>query len=387
MNQNPKPTILAFLCRLPFQLINNHTAPLFSGEQMAGVETKNHSAAAAIAVVVAVVAAAASLLGAAEGQMHHVVGGDRGWELATDLASWLDGRTFRVGDRIWFAYSAAEGGVYELRTKEEYYTCDSTNPIKMYTDGLNSVHLTGEGVRYFVSSNTSSCKEGLKLHVEVLPQGISKENDQIATTVSSSSLGYVVAAGPTAPSGAAHIGGSLLLGVAGFVLWFVGISQSQIPQFSPLMASFIEVHPDSHFPIQNIPYGVFKHKPSCQPRPAVAIGDYVLDLSEIALAGLFDGPVLGSSDCFLQPNLNKFLSLGRPAWKEARATLQKLLSSDEPKLRDNASLREKALLPMSEVEMLLPVVIGDYSDFFSSKHHAKNCGTIFRGPQNPINLN
>ena len=66
------------------------------------------------------------------------------------------------------------------------------------------------------------------------------------------------------------------------------------------MASFIEVRPDSHFPIQNLPYGVFKHQPSCLPRPAVAIGDYVLDLSEISLAGLFDGPILGSSDCFLQ---------------------------------------------------------------------------------------
>ncbi|CAI0440087.1 unnamed protein product [Linum tenue] len=153
------------------------------------------------------------------------------------------------------------------------------------------------------------------------------------------------------------------------------------------LKSFIEVRPDSHFPIQNLPFGVFKHRPSSLPRPAVAIGDYVLDLSEIALAGLFDGPLLSSSDCFLQPNLNKFLSLGRPAWKEARATLQKLLSSTEPKLRDDASLREKSLLPMSEVEMLLPIVIGDYSDFFSSMHHAKNCGTIFRGPENPINLN
>ncbi|KAI7739619.1 hypothetical protein M8C21_008670 [Ambrosia artemisiifolia] len=89
----------------------------------------------------------------------------------------------------------------------------------------------------------------------------------------------------------------------------------------------------------------------------------------------------------MQPNLNKFLELGRPAWKEARATLQKLLSSAEPALQNNASLRQKALLPMDEVEMLLPIAIGDYTDFFSSMHHAKNCGTIFRGPENPINPN
>ncbi|GKV01907.1 hypothetical protein SLEP1_g14419 [Rubroshorea leprosula] len=153
------------------------------------------------------------------------------------------------------------------------------------------------------------------------------------------------------------------------------------------LKSFIEAHPDSHFPIQNLPYGVFKPEPQSPARPGVAIGDYVLDLSEIAKAGLFTGPLLKDSDCFLQPVLNKFLAMGRPAWKEARATLQKLLSSSELTLRDNANLRLKALVPMNKVEMVLPMVIGDYTDFFASMHHAKNCGTIFRGPQNPISPN
>nr|DAD23532.1 TPA_asm: hypothetical protein HUJ06_024995 [Nelumbo nucifera] len=153
------------------------------------------------------------------------------------------------------------------------------------------------------------------------------------------------------------------------------------------LKSFIQVHSDSHFPIQNLPYGVFKPQPGGEARPGVAIGDFVLDLSAIANAGLFDGPVLKNSDCFVQPSLNKFLGMGRPAWKEARATIQKLLSFDEPTLRDNGSLREKALFPMNKVQMLLPIVIGDYTDFFSSMHHAKNCGTIFRGPENPIPAN
>lgn len=153
------------------------------------------------------------------------------------------------------------------------------------------------------------------------------------------------------------------------------------------LKSFVEVHPDSHFPIENLPYGVFKHEPSSLPRPGVAIGDYVLDLSEIFSAGLFNGPILKNSDCFLQPDLNKFVGLGKSAWKEARSTIQKLLSSNEPTLRDNASLRKKALIPMNKVEMLLPIAIGDYTDFFSSMHHAKNCGTIFRGPENPIPAN
>ncbi|KAF5742125.1 fumarylacetoacetase [Tripterygium wilfordii] len=153
------------------------------------------------------------------------------------------------------------------------------------------------------------------------------------------------------------------------------------------LKSFVQVQPDSHFPIQNLPYGVFRPESGSTARPGVAIGDYVLDLSEIARDGLFDGPALKGSDCFLQPNLNKFLAMGRPAWKEARATLQKLLAATEPTLRDNATLRQKALVPMEKVEMLLPAVIGDYTDFFASMHHAKNCGLIFRGPQNPINPN
>ncbi|KAL5097479.1 hypothetical protein RYX36_001806 [Vicia faba] len=151
-----------------------------------------------------------------------------------------------------------------------------------------------------------------------------------------------------------------------------------------LLQSFIQVHPDSHFPIQNLPYGIFKPQPDSPPRPGVAIGDFVLDLSEISSAGLFNGTLLTNSDCFLQPNLNKFVSLGRPAWKEARATLQKLLSSTEATLRDNEVLRQKALVPLSQVELLLPVAVGDYTDFFSSLHHTKNCGIIFRGPQTPI---
>lgn len=153
------------------------------------------------------------------------------------------------------------------------------------------------------------------------------------------------------------------------------------------LKSFIEISPDSHFPMENLPYGVFKPDESSAPRPGVAIGDYVLDLQVIASAGLFNGPILTNSDCFLQPNLNKFLEMGRPAWKEARATIQKLLSSTEPALRDNASLKQKALLPAVKVQMLLPMAIGDYTDFFSSMHHAKNCGLMFRGPENAINPN
>lgn len=155
------------------------------------------------------------------------------------------------------------------------------------------------------------------------------------------------------------------------------------------MKSFVEVSPESHFPLENLPYGVFKAvgSGSGSGRPCVAIGDFVLDLSAVSSAGLFNGPILKSSDCFHQPSLNKFVGMGRPAWKEARSTIHQLLSSDEPAIRDNAVLREKALLPINKVEMLLPTVIGDYTDFFCSMYHARNCGIMFRGPENAINPN
>lgn len=75
------------------------------------------------------------------------------------------------------------------------------------------------------------------------------------------------------------------------------------------LKSFIEVHSDSHFPIQNLPYGVFRPVPGSAARPGVAIGDYVLDLSEIASAGLFDGPILKNSDCFSQVRVDSHLTV------------------------------------------------------------------------------
>ncbi|XP_024391885.1 fumarylacetoacetase [Physcomitrium patens] len=146
-----------------------------------------------------------------------------------------------------------------------------------------------------------------------------------------------------------------------------------------LMKSFVDVSPGSQFPIQNLPYGVFRPSAGASPRPGVAIGDSVVDLSVLSEAGLFKGPLLSSSSCFSQTSLNAFMALGRPAWKEARKTLQKLLSDGEPTLRDDHVLRSKAILPMNQVTMVMPAVIGDYTDFFSSKEHAVNCGTIFRG--------
>ncbi len=159
---------------------------------------------------------------------------------------------------------------------------------------------------------------------------------------------------------------------------------SEMVTIEPGRKSFVPVAADSHFPIQNLPYGVFRPSPGAAARVGVAIGDAVLDLSALEEAGLFDGPRLSGERVFSRPRLNDFMALGRPAWREARARIAALLSENEPRLRDDAALRDAALVPSRGVEMLVPAEIGDYTDFYSSRHHATNVGTMFRGADNAL---
>jgi fumarylacetoacetase len=95
---------------------------------------------------------------------------------------------------------------------------------------------------------------------------------------------------------------------------------------------------------------------------------------------------LGPQDrhLFAQDSLNAFLALGRPAWRKAREVLQNLLAADTPTLRDDAALRARVLHEKKDVTMQLPARIGDYTDFYSSYHHAHNVGTMLRGPENAL---
>src|SRR5262245_36806267 len=111
------------------------------------------------------------------------------------------------------------------------------------------------------------------------------------------------------------------------------------PTNDPSLRSWVPVPPDSDFPIQNLPYGVFHHGGGT-PHVGVAIGDHVLDLAVLEAHGLFNGPFLRQVKVFGLSTLNAFLALGRPAWSEARTTISRLLRHDEATLRDNASLRE-----------------------------------------------
>lgn len=148
--------------------------------------------------------------------------------------------------------------------------------------------------------------------------------------------------------------------------------------------SFVSVSPESHFPIQNLPYGIFSTQDNPARRIGVAIGDYVLDLSVIAPL-FFTGPSLSANQQVFQESvLNGFMSLGQPAWSEARQVIQKLLSKDESTLRDNTELRQRCLIERSQVTMHLPANIGDYTDFYSSREHATNVGTMFRGKENAL---
>jgi fumarylacetoacetase len=154
----------------------------------------------------------------------------------------------------------------------------------------------------------------------------------------------------------------------------------------PSLRSFIPVSPESHFPIQNLPYGVFRRRTGGDATIGVAIGDYVLDLGVLEREGLIIGSALRGDRIFNRASLNYFMSLGPSAWREARECISHLLRKDEPTLRDSKRLRD-ALVPVSEVELLLPVEIGDYTDFYSSREHATNVGTMMRGADNALQPN
>lgn len=153
------------------------------------------------------------------------------------------------------------------------------------------------------------------------------------------------------------------------------------------LRSFVDVPANSDFSIHNLPLGIFRPRALARPRVGIAIGELVLDLSVLVERCLFTGPEMRDTYVFHEPELNAFLSMGPPAWREARRRITELLSADESALRDDAGLRDACLLRAASVEMLLPARIGDYTDFYSSREHATNVGTMFRGPDNALQPN
>jgi fumarylacetoacetase len=156
----------------------------------------------------------------------------------------------------------------------------------------------------------------------------------------------------------------------------------------PTLTSWVESaqgHPD--FPIQNLPFGVFhrvddKDDPSLV-RVGIAIGDFVLDLTACHDEGWFTGPADAAGAALAEPSLNVLLAAGPDTWRAVRAQASAVLAGDSPAYRANRRLGDHILIPMAEAELLVPVAVGDYTDFYASVHHATNVGSMFR-PENPL---
>lgn len=156
--------------------------------------------------------------------------------------------------------------------------------------------------------------------------------------------------------------------------------------------SWLSIPRGSHFSLANIPFGIISTSTSSTPRPAVAIGDYALDLHAFTASQGFRGlPSFQQHlSVFSQPTLNAFAALGRPVHREVRNYLQEILSESTQHpdiLKSNQALQKEVLLPLKDVRNHLPMQIGDYTDFFAGKHHAFMVGSLFRGPSNALQPN
>ncbi len=155
------------------------------------------------------------------------------------------------------------------------------------------------------------------------------------------------------------------------------------PTNNPKLTSWVDVSPECEFPIQNLPYGVFQLG-DAPPAVGVAIGEFVLDLAALHASGKFSGTSIAADNIFAAASLNGFMGKGRQAWTDVRDRISELLRKNNATIRDDKELRQQVLIPSSDVRMLMPVAIGDFTDFYSSKHHATNVGTMFRDASNPL---
>lgn len=145
------------------------------------------------------------------------------------------------------------------------------------------------------------------------------------------------------------------------------------------LRSWIDYNLDTDFPIQNIPFGIGKPTGK-SPRVVTIIGRKIVDI--LALYQLGHIKVDGLSEEVLdRDKLNDFIALGKPVTNATRMALVDLLSEANAQLKNSADV---FTYDVNTVEMLLPVAIGDYTDFYSSREHATNVGTMFRDPNNAL---
>lgn len=145
------------------------------------------------------------------------------------------------------------------------------------------------------------------------------------------------------------------------------------------LKSWISVEADSDFTIYNIPFGVFSNK-RIKHRACSAIGHQIIDLYELANAGLID-----VDKSLLEKNtLNDFIDLGKNITNTVRIQIQELLSETNNLLKNNQDIISKVFKNLNEVNLLMPIRVGDYTDFYSSIDHATNIGTMIRDPKNAL---
>ena len=150
----------------------------------------------------------------------------------------------------------------------------------------------------------------------------------------------------------------------------------------PSRKTWLDINEDTDFPIQNIPFGVFLTRDDII-TIGTRIGDYAIDLGAMHQLGYFKGIDL-TDDIFLQDSLNDFISDGKKTWRLVRNRISDIFLETSPGLRDDPEHRKQVLFTMDEVEMQLPVDVGDYTDFYASKEHATNVGSLFRDPENAL---
>ncbi|TNE54208.1 MAG: fumarylacetoacetase [Bacteroidetes bacterium] len=151
---------------------------------------------------------------------------------------------------------------------------------------------------------------------------------------------------------------------------------------NPHLKSWVDVPAGSDFPIQNLPFGIFK-TPQLKERVGTRIGNHVLDLKTLFVLGYLENLPFELSD-FDAVSLNPIMKKGKKGTRDLRNRISKLLDANQEDLQKNEHHVQQVLIPVEQTEMCMPVQIGDYTDFYSSREHATNVGTMFRDPNNAL---
>ncbi|SEM12960.1 fumarylacetoacetate hydrolase [Aquimarina amphilecti] len=151
---------------------------------------------------------------------------------------------------------------------------------------------------------------------------------------------------------------------------------------NPNRKTWIKTPTNTDFPIQNIPFGVFLTRDDVI-TIGTRIGDTAIDLGALHQLGYFDEIPL-TDDIFLQDSLNDFISDGKKTWRLVRNRIAEIFDTENDTLKTNKEHCKIVLFTLDEIEMQLPVTVGDYTDFYSSIEHATNVGTMFRDPDNAL---